>query len=102
MITPDRLEAFSRLMPDKLDAGDTQARRDYLRSVISQIEVDDDRIRMIRERAILWLPSSQVNKPTPQMFVVLYGNGAPEEIRTPDPQIRSLILSNSLTFLDFP
>jgi len=29
-------------------------------------------------------------------------NGAPEEIRTPDPQIRSLILSNSLTFPDFP
>ena len=28
--------------------------------------------------------------------------GAPEEIRTPDPQIRSLILSNSLTFLGFP
>src|SRR4029453_6587965 len=28
--------------------------------------------------------------------------GAPEEIRTPDPQIRSLFLSNSLTFLDFP
>jgi hypothetical protein len=29
-------------------------------------------------------------------------SGAPEEIRTPDPQIRSLILSNSLTFLCFP
>src|SRR5262249_9407654 len=29
-------------------------------------------------------------------------NGGPEEIPTPDPQIRSLILSNSLTFLDFP
>jgi hypothetical protein len=29
-------------------------------------------------------------------------NGAPEEIRTPDPQIRSLILSNSPTFLGFP
>jgi hypothetical protein len=28
--------------------------------------------------------------------------GAPEEIRTPDPQIRSLIISNSLTFLSFP
>jgi hypothetical protein len=28
--------------------------------------------------------------------------GAPEEIRTPDPQIRSLILSNSLTFQSFP
>jgi hypothetical protein len=28
--------------------------------------------------------------------------GAPEEIRTPDPQIRSLIIFNSLTFLHFP
>ncbi len=28
--------------------------------------------------------------------------GAPEEIRTPDPQIRSPILSNALTFLGFP
>lgn len=27
--------------------------------------------------------------------------GAPEEIRTPDPQIRSLIPFNSLTFLNF-
>ena len=26
------------------------------------------------------------------MFEVLYANGAPEEIRTPDPQIRSLVL----------
>jgi hypothetical protein len=25
------------------------------------------------------------------MFVGLYANGAPEEIRTPDPQIRSLL-----------
>jgi hypothetical protein len=29
-------------------------------------------------------------------------SGAPGTIRTSDPQIRSLILSNSLTFLDFP
>jgi hypothetical protein len=28
--------------------------------------------------------------------------GAPEEIRTPDPQIRSLIVSTALIFLDFP
>lgn len=34
-ITPDRLEAFSRLMREKLETGDIQARRDYLRSVIS-------------------------------------------------------------------
>src|SRR5262245_5517982 len=30
------------------------------------------------------------------------GSGAPEGIRTSDPQIRSLILSHSLTFLNFP
>jgi hypothetical protein len=29
-------------------------------------------------------------------------SGAPEEIRTPDPQIRSLIVSTALTFLGFP
>jgi hypothetical protein len=29
-------------------------------------------------------------------------SGAPEEIRTPDPQIRSLILSNSLKFPNIP
>jgi hypothetical protein len=27
-----------------------------------------------------------------QTFAILHGNGAPEEIRTPDPQIRSLVL----------
>ena len=52
-ITPDRIEAFSRLMRDKLETGDIQARRDYLRSVISQIEVDDDKIRIMGDRATL-------------------------------------------------
>ena len=42
-ITPDRLEAFSNLVREKLETGDMQVRRDYLRSVISQIEVDDDK-----------------------------------------------------------
>jgi|RhiMetdeSRZDD1v2_1073273.scaffolds.fasta_scaffold244483_4 hypothetical protein len=37
-----------------------------------------------------------------EMTKATLSNGAPEEIRTPDPQIRSLILSNSLTFLNFP
>jgi hypothetical protein len=38
MITPDRLAAFSQLMREKLDTGDTQARKAFLRSVISQVE----------------------------------------------------------------
>jgi hypothetical protein len=33
MITPDRLAAFSQLMREKLDTGDTQARKAYLQSL---------------------------------------------------------------------
>ena len=52
-ITPDRIEAFAELMRQKLDDGDVQARRSYLRSVISNIEVDDDRIRITGDKASL-------------------------------------------------
>ena len=40
-------------MHEKLDSGDIQARKAYLRSVISAIEVDDDVIRIIGEKASL-------------------------------------------------
>jgi site-specific DNA recombinase len=53
MITPDRLASFSRLMREKLDNGDTQARKAFLQSVISQIEVDDRKVRIIGEKATL-------------------------------------------------
>jgi hypothetical protein len=53
MITPDRLAAFSQLMREKIDTGDTQARKAYLQSVISQIEVDDHKIRIIGDKATL-------------------------------------------------
>jgi site-specific DNA recombinase len=52
-ITPDRLAAFSQLMREKLDAGDTQARKAFLRSVISEIEVGDDKVRIIGDKATL-------------------------------------------------
>ena len=52
-ITPERLAAFSALMHEKLESGDIQARKAYLRSVISAIEVDDDVIRIIGEKASL-------------------------------------------------
>jgi hypothetical protein len=52
-ITPDRLQNFSRLMQEKLDTGDIQAKKAYLRSVISQIEVGDDKVRIIGEKASL-------------------------------------------------
>jgi site-specific DNA recombinase len=52
-ITPEKIEAFSALMRDKLENGDTQARKAYLRAVISCIEVDDDKVRIIGEKAAL-------------------------------------------------
>ena len=45
--------------------------------------------------------SLPANRPRTGMFVVLYANGAPEEIRTPDPQIRSFQALVSLGFLRF-
>ena len=52
-VTVDRIEAFAELMRQKLDDGDVQARRVYLRSVISNIEVDHDRIRITGDKASL-------------------------------------------------
>ena len=52
-VTPERIEAFSKLMLEKLDDGDVHARKAYLRSVISKIEVDDHCVRLIGEKADL-------------------------------------------------
>ena len=40
-------------MREKLDTGDTQARKAYLQSVISEIEVDDNKVRIIGDKATL-------------------------------------------------
>jgi site-specific DNA recombinase len=53
MINPGRLAAFSQLMRDRLYTGDPQARKAYLQSVISQIEVDDEKVRIIGDKATL-------------------------------------------------
>ena len=52
-ITPARLEAFSKLMCEKLDTADVQARKAYLRSVIAQIEVGDGKIRVFSDKTAL-------------------------------------------------
>jgi site-specific DNA recombinase len=53
IITPEHLQSFSRLMHEKLDTGDVQAKKAYLRSVIAQIEVGDDKVRIVGEKASL-------------------------------------------------
>ena len=52
-ITTDRIDAFSKMMRDKLDLGDTQARKAYLRAMISMVEVDDGKVRIVGEKATL-------------------------------------------------
>lgn len=52
-ITPDRLEAFSQLMRDKLDTADAKTRKAYLQSVIARIEVDNQKIRVFSDKAEL-------------------------------------------------
>ena len=52
-ITPERVTAFTDLMSDKLDNGDVQAKKAYLRAVISEIRVDDEKISIIGDKATL-------------------------------------------------
>jgi site-specific DNA recombinase len=52
-INPDKIDAFARLMTEKLDTGDTTARKTYIRSIVDAIEVDDKAIRIIGSRDVL-------------------------------------------------
>jgi site-specific DNA recombinase len=48
-----KIDAFARLMIEKLDNGDINARRSYIRSIIDAIEVDDNAIRIIGSKDVL-------------------------------------------------
>jgi hypothetical protein len=48
-----KIDAFAQLMTEKLDNGDTNARRSYIRSIIDAIEVDDKSIRIIGSKDVL-------------------------------------------------
>jgi site-specific DNA recombinase len=52
-ITPAQLEAFSKLMREKLDTADVRQRQAYLRSVIARIEVADGKVRVFSDRTTL-------------------------------------------------
>jgi len=52
-IDPAKIDAFARLMTEKLDNGDTNARKGYIRSIVDTIEVDDKAIRIIGNKDVL-------------------------------------------------
>ena len=53
VITPSRLETFANVIREKIESGDIHARKAYLRSVISYIEVHDDKVRVVGDKATL-------------------------------------------------
>ena len=52
-IDAHKIDAFARLMSDKLDNGDTNARKGYMRSIIDAVEVDDKAVRIIGSKDVL-------------------------------------------------
>jgi site-specific DNA recombinase len=66
-ITPARLEAFSKLMCEKLETADVQARKAYLRSVIAQIEVGDGKIRVFSDKTTLAAAAISENASAPNV-----------------------------------
>lgn len=53
MIDSVKIDAFARLMTEKLDNGDTNARKGYIRSIVDAIEVDDKAIRIVGSKDVL-------------------------------------------------
>lgn len=51
-IDDGKIERFGQLMREKLDGGDVNARRAYIASVVSGIEVDDDIVRINGKRSL--------------------------------------------------
>jgi hypothetical protein len=51
--TPEHIEAFAKLLQEKLATADIQARKAYLRAVIQEIRVDDHKIQIIGDKASL-------------------------------------------------
>ena len=52
-ITPERLAAFAAMMRERLDSADIKARKAYLQTVVTKIEVDDGKIRIYGDKAAL-------------------------------------------------
>ena len=52
-LTPERIEAFAKLLQEKLATADIQTRKACLRAVIQEIRVDDNKIQIIGDKASL-------------------------------------------------
>ena len=62
-ITPERLDAFAKVVREKFETGDAKGRKAYLQAVVSRIKVDDGRVRIIGDKTELAAPSSGADRP---------------------------------------
>ena len=74
-----KIDAFARLMNEKLDTTDTDARRTYIRSIIDTIEVDENAIRIIGSKDVLQavIAGKQTANENVRGFVRKWRAGAP-------------------------
>src|SRR5262249_9270675 len=92
-ITSQTLKTFARAARKGMRT-ESGYRRDHLRALAQRIEVDAKEVRIMGSKSVLLVPSSPPRARKQRVFAcpVLYRSGALGEIRTPDPQIRSLVL----------
>ena len=94
-IDVSKIDAFARLMNERLENADTNARKSYIRSIIDAIEVDDKAIRIVGSKDILQaaIAGKQIENGNVRGFVA---NGAPDTIRTCGLRLRRATLSDRL------
>jgi hypothetical protein len=53
VIDVEKIDAFARLFTEKLENGDIKARKGYIRSIVSAVEVDNKTIRIIGQNTAI-------------------------------------------------
>lgn len=52
-IDATKIDAFAHVMNERLDNGDTSARKGYIRAIVDAIEVDDQAVRIVGSKDVL-------------------------------------------------
>jgi site-specific DNA recombinase len=90
-ITPEKVARVGGLLRDKLYEG-SEFRQAYARLLMDEVRLTDEEICISGSKICFGEVRSKGLPNLRPEFSLLFRGGAPEEIRTPDPQIRSLVL----------
>jgi hypothetical protein len=91
-ISDEQVAAFSQQVRERLRSGNPAFRRAWLHLFVDRVVIGPDEIRILGpKQALAEVSFRETSRPAP-WCPALTVNGAPERIRTSDPQIRSLML----------